>query len=309
MLRSNGTLVITGYALASPSAPLGVVLLNMDVSGTVLWHRYLEVDSGNFAYQTIEDDDNGLIVDAFSGSGTYDGLVFKLSSNALSVVCSRQFSSFDGDASIATLRVAPNSFITGGYIGGLSTAGSRGICIIRHNPLTGIQWAFTYCMDREEFLTDLIRTNDGNIIAVSIGQDSLTNLYHILLLKIDLAGNLIWSSRANGFNSYNLTWELYNIKELPDERLVLVGHRATSGSTTAAIVKITCAGVNNCSVIPSTLTRNALPIGFNSPIIGIIITSITETTRTAITLLSSSPMVQGPCNCPIVASFNTNNPG
>jgi hypothetical protein len=309
LLRSNGTLVVTGYALASPSAPLGIVLLNLDLNGLVLWHRYLQVNTGNFSYQTIEDDDKGLITNCFSGSGTYDGLVFKVDSNSNSVVWSRQFGSSSGDAAIASLKVGTNSFVTGGYIGGLSTAGNRDFCLIRFNPISGIQWAFTYGTSGEEFLTDLIRISDGNILAVGIGIDASTNTYSTILLKVDILGNIIWSTRANGLNRFNITNELGLIKELPNEGLVFVGNEAiTSFVSKAALVKVTCQGTNNCSVVPTVLTRNTLPVNFLTPSITISQPGFIESNRSASITGQSNAMIDTVCPCPITPSFTTNTP-
>ncbi len=109
----------------------------------------------------------------------------------------------------------------GGYVlaGKLANSIGSEIWVFKFDAADQLEWRKTYSGIGLFEASDIIETSDGNLLVAGTGPDPFLNTNQLepypLLLKIDIAGNLLWAKRYSQFGLFK------KLFETPDQGAIL----------------------------------------------------------------------------------------
>ncbi|MGB3546851.1 MAG: hypothetical protein WBA17_07740 [Saprospiraceae bacterium] len=235
---ADGNYAIVGQREINVGDANQVYLIKIDPRGDVIWSRtYPNQGVEQSGRQLTLTDDGGFLITGETQnppSNGQDALVIKVDENGLEQ-WRRSFGTNDQEVGVATV-VVPNGFILGARI--RQASGTKtGFSLSRLSENGTLQWTKVYGEeDTNENLTDLLRTQDDQLIAVG----TTNSLAKALMLKVDLNGDTTWVLEIDASDFED---EFLGVIEEKNGDLVAVGQTLpTTSDVDVLLVKVSADG-------------------------------------------------------------------
>ncbi len=137
------------------------------------------------------------------------------------------------------LPMTDGGYLIAGYTSN-STINDCDVYVIKTDALGNLVWTKTYGGNKPDFPYHMLATNDGNYFLVGYSQSYGGGDYDILLIKIDTAGNLLWTKTYGG-NGNDMARDVISTS---DGNYMIVGWSNSPGlaDQNANLIKIDPAG-------------------------------------------------------------------
>jgi hypothetical protein len=190
----------SGYALIGGSnyqGGGGMLLIKLKSDGDTLWSKIFDQMAGDHIKQCS---DGGFIIIGFSYTdSTYYDISIMKTNAAGDTLWVKKYKDLGWTGPEAVSETSDGGYIVAGGKGYSADANDpHDLLIMKINSLGDTIWAKRYGGNNDEFVNNMVRTNDGGFILVG-GTNSFGNGdYDILLTQIDSSGNLLWSKAYGG---------------------------------------------------------------------------------------------------------------
>lgn len=197
----NGNVIVTGLSWWGGTSG-DYYTIKYSLSGSLLWQYRLSQSGDDEAYAVITDDSGNVYVTGGSEGETsqLDFLTIKFTSGGfLSLM--RRYEGTGDDVDIAKKIVHNRSDYV--YVSGISIGpgGDHDIALVKYSTGLVQQWVQRFDPGGEEFMTDMVIDNAGDIYIT--GYTDFNDSKDMFLLKYDPAGTLQWVRYHNGMFSGN----------------------------------------------------------------------------------------------------------
>lgn len=192
---SDGTIILAGYFRGitgtDPTIRDGIILIKLDANGDYLWSRFLEKQlegSRRYPLDMIEDHNGDIrLLATFTSDYSPFFKIFTIPADGNpGLIEERVYSNSTSDFNHPkTIMQLPNGddFILGG-VGGFHVA--------RVDEVTG-DFVWRKNLDQNLMVETIFLNDDNELVVFANKQASATN-YPIVVLRMDLNGNVLWSS-------------------------------------------------------------------------------------------------------------------
>ena len=249
---SDGGYIACGFTTSDTIFSFGqMYIVKMDSLGKEEWQTYAGGPGKDYAFDIIEATDGTfLAVGTYSGFHRYstfeftdthsDLLVSKISANG-DVIWERRFGGIENELGRQIKQGSNGNF----YVIGSTQStgmGSFDLFLLEIDPNGNEIWSQTYGDVGFDYGSSLDIDPDGAIyIAGTTNVDSVTFETDIVVLKVDLAGNEIWSVTLGGLASDYGNF----VRSTPDGGCALIGNSKSFGNGRDDIffVKLTSNGI------------------------------------------------------------------
>ncbi len=222
---SDGGFIIGGTTMSFGQGLRDAYVIKTNDLGNISWTKVLGGYSGDVCINIQQTNDGGYIFTGAEysfGAGFSDYYLVKLN-NLGNMEWSKAIGGFNEEHSRIVKQTSDSGFV---IIGHTNTwgVGNWDILIVKTNQTGDFLWAKTYGGSNEEFLGNIIITdNDGLIIAgstLSFGSGSRD----LFIIKTDFDGNILWSYTYGSVNSESLPLGPDNaIQQTIDGGFVFIG--------------------------------------------------------------------------------------
>jgi hypothetical protein len=201
----NGYLVVGSTKSIVPNATLGWALM-LDKDGNTVWNKtYFENSGGELRYALNLTDGFLLVGNQFQESGDINGYVVKIDGQGVQLW--NVTLGATGTNKLFSAIAAPDGFVLFGLTSSYGIGASQG-WMVKLNTNGSIVWSKTYGDGADTALRSGVLAPDDNYVASGYTNKDGSGNYDFLLLKIDLAGSLVWNktySTATDQKAYSMT--------------------------------------------------------------------------------------------------------
>lgn len=221
----DGNLLLLGLTELSTGSPVfqvDILLIKVTPAGDTLWTRtYGDVGSFDVATGLLETDNGDILLLGPKNNGiTNDVRVFRLDAQG-QVIWQKTYNSPYNDNGLDIAAIGNDTY----FLLGRRQDGDDDFLLMKIDGQGNVLSTQTYGSPQYEEAHSIYKTKDGNFILCghSSGVDPLHDLY---LLKIDVAGNLLFEKYYGGAAHDGGT----DAAELPNGDLILVGETNSDGN-------------------------------------------------------------------------------
>jgi hypothetical protein len=192
-----------GYIIVSGTRSFGagngdVYLIKTDLNGVIQWTKTYGGINGDGAYSVKQTIDGGFIIAGStnsSGSGNSD--VYLIKTNTMGApIWQKIYGGSNIDVGTSVQQTIDQGFIINGRTNSFG-AGNYDFYVIKTDLSGDTLWTKAYGGMNDEFGYSIIQTDSG-YIASGFTKSFGAGLEDIYLIKMDTAGNLIWSKTIGG---------------------------------------------------------------------------------------------------------------
>jgi len=217
-IDQSGNIIVTGYprTYSTNTVEVGLLTLKYDNNGNLLWDRLIS-GTWAFAVRSIVDQSGNIYVTgrAWQYTATYDFVTVKYAPDGTQL----WFDTFDQNSGFhtptsMTLDQAGNLYITGGGLSG-------GLITVKYNSTGARQWV----REKPGSAGHSIKVDGNGGIFVTGSLWNAVTGDDMMLLKYDLAGNLVWE-KFYDFGNFEYG-RLINIDS--QSNIIITGQGAVQG--------------------------------------------------------------------------------
>jgi hypothetical protein len=230
---SDGGYAVAGRTTSFSTGDYDLLVLKLDPAGNLIWARTFGGTSGEGACSITQTLDGGLAVAGYTngfGAGTDDFIVLKLN-NAGNLIWARTFGGAGSDMAYSIIQASDGGLAVAGRTNSFG-AGSIDFLVLKVDSLGNLSWAKTFGGTDAEMAYSMIQTADSGYAVAGCTRSFTAGDYDFLVLRLDTAGNLIWS-RTFGLIDQDL---LYSITRTTDGGFTVAGQYEGSGSQNRLVV-------------------------------------------------------------------------
>ncbi len=221
-----------GFIISGFSTEFGygdqVYLMKTDADGNLVWDTTYGGTNQDYGRAVQQTADGGYIIAGYSYSfGGGDADVWLLRTNSSGdTLWTRTYGSPNGDEHAFDILIAPDS----GYVMVGTTesfgSGPYDVYVIRTEADGDTLWARWFGGSSSDNGQRAYFTNDGNIVIVGYTYSYGAGENDVYLLKIDMDGNLLWSTTFGGiWSDYG-----YAVKQTADDEYIIGGRTRSFGA-------------------------------------------------------------------------------
>jgi hypothetical protein len=192
-------------------------IVKLGLEGNLIWQKGYGGNSNDYARSVIEGTDGSLVVagtsqsdsgDVSANHGRLDFWVIKLNSSG-SLLWSKSFGGSNDDQAFSVIEssegdiiIAGSSQSNDGDVGG--NKGGSDFWVVRLNSSGSLVWSKNFGGSENDYAHSVIEDSNGNLIVCGSSQSSNGDITSnngnsdYWIIKLDLAGNLIWSNNFGG---------------------------------------------------------------------------------------------------------------
>ena len=195
-LTDDGGFIITGETESFGAYREDIILVKTDANGDTIWVRTYGTEGDDCGQEVIQTNDGGFLIGGAVDITAYelemDFLVMKVDENGDSL-WSYTYDGGEIDCAYGLVELEDGSLIAAGVEDGSFTGGSGDVLMVKFDSQGNFIWQRTYDNHERDCAYDVALTEDGHLI---LGGSTVEDPYapggHIMLMKTDLEGNLIW---------------------------------------------------------------------------------------------------------------------
>jgi len=221
---SDGGFIVAGFTNSSGNGGYDGYLAKLNSDGWPIWERTFGGSDWDFFHSVIERPDGGFMAagETFSnGSGDSDAWLVHVSDDG-DLIWEDQYGGIEGDLARSIIHCSSGGYL---FAGETTVGGDQDAWIVRVDDAGGTLWTSTQGGDSLDIVNSVVETIDGGFAAVGTTKsfNTVTEAYHF---KVDVTGVLVWEWNWGQVNDQ----ESFDVKELPDGRLLSTGYVTSGGS-------------------------------------------------------------------------------
>jgi hypothetical protein len=246
---SDGGYLLPGRISSDRFFTSQAYLVKTDASGNVEWSKRYFNSSFTFIYDLEKTNDNNYVFLAHDENNSSDSAcVVKVNSTGNVIWCRYFFSSSEY---VDGYGLTPTS--DGGYvITGETHAGNKNGFVLKIDGDGNYKWSKSTNAAAENaniVFNDVVETSDGGYVAA--GQYYSSGSVYFYFLKLNNAGDLVWTKRLSYGDGYNA---LYRLIRTMDGGYIAIGTSAGGGQPENGLFIKFDANFNTCYTVVSTGT-------------------------------------------------------
>ncbi|RJP82180.1 MAG: hypothetical protein C4524_01185, partial [Candidatus Zixiibacteriota bacterium] len=194
-----GDIVVAGYTDSSASGSRDMLLLRLHPDGSPVWHRTFGGTGIDEARALIQTDDGGYMVAGSTNQSStqgFDMYMVKTDMNGI-VEWSRSYGGPAAEIAYLVLSLPDGGYLLAGTTYSFGAGNGDG-WVVRTDAAGNQLWAHTYGSTGTDWFLDALPTTDGNYLLVGYTQTAGANTHDAWVVKMDPAGNEIWSRTYGG---------------------------------------------------------------------------------------------------------------
>ncbi|MGP8216500.1 MAG: T9SS type A sorting domain-containing protein [Bacteroidia bacterium] len=193
-----------GFAIAGYTAFCDLCFTNMlisklDSTGNLKWAEAIGGKNNDTAFSMVQTNDGGYalagVTDSY-GAGGDDAYLVKLDS-AGNILWSKTIGGTGDDAAYSVIQTNDGGYALAGATTSFG-AGGDDVYVIKLDSAGNLQWTRTLGGTNNDIGKSIVQTNDGGYAIAGITYSSGSGVNDAYLIKLDSAGNLIWSNAMLG---------------------------------------------------------------------------------------------------------------
>ncbi|MBC8385481.1 MAG: Ig-like domain-containing protein [Candidatus Cloacimonetes bacterium] len=215
-----------GYVIVGTSNS-DILLLKVDYYGNEEWRQYFGGSSGEWGQSVRQTTDNGYIIVGYTnsyGAGLSDIWLIKTDLNGFE----EWNQTFGGNGTDKGYSVCQTS--DGGYVitGAKEevVSGPDDVWLIKTDENGNEEWNQLFGDSDNQICRSVIQTNDNGFIITGYGKEQPNTDWRLLLIKVDMLGNIEWDNYFGGSDSdYG-----YEVKQTDDGGFIITGMTYSFGN-------------------------------------------------------------------------------
>jgi len=220
-----------------------IIVLKATKTGDVIWRKQLYTGKESWAMgiaQMTDDQGDCLFVCGFTSrnnpNNSYDVLLIKFNT-AGDTIWSKSYSRAGSEFGYAIVSTKDKNLLIAGHSQAAGTGTEGDFFLMKLNSSGDTLWTKSYPKQGDEYLNDLIRTQDGGFVLNGLSSH-LNATSELCLLKVNAAGDIQWyqTTAANGYR------EGWSVIEQTDGNLLTCGSTRTGAIDNVLLMKYDPAG-------------------------------------------------------------------
>ena len=200
---------------------------------SLTWARAYGGERNEYISSVLITSDGGVAIVGYSSSfdeGKYDFLIIKLDM-AGEIEWIKTYGGDEWDYPRCATQTSDGGFLVGGYTSSFGCSDGD-FFILKLGSKGDISWGKTLGGGNYDRVNSLVQTSDGGFLLSGATESFGEGKRDVLLIKIDLNGNLVWAKTYGGADDD----EMYSFLETSDGDLVFAGYTVSFGDVNRDIL-------------------------------------------------------------------------
>ncbi|MBU0691704.1 T9SS type A sorting domain-containing protein [bacterium] len=264
---TDGGYILLGWTSSYGAGSDDTWLLKVDSEGDSLWSRTFGGSSIDFCYEVKQTSDGGYILTGYTGSFgavNHDIWLIKTDANGDSL-WTRMYGGSEQEEARSVVQTPDGGYLIAGW-GRTLTPGNTNFIAIRTDANGDSLWGRTYGGEASDFSNTARPVMGGGYVIAGRSYSFANGLYDIWMLRINEAGDSLWSASWGGPDADHCI----SLLQLPDASFVLAGLTSTEGAGLQFYLQKTTPDPlpidDYRSSQPLTVSLTACPNPFNSEV-------------------------------------------
>lgn len=200
---TDGDLFVAGYSAPAQHGMKDFLVINIQPSGNIGWQKCYGGSENDFARGIYLTPEHDLLIcgTTFSfGAGEDDILLLKTDVNG-NLIWQKTFGGSASETGQKVLQSGDGNYLVLGTTGSIG-AGNRDVLLIKTDTNGNQLWEKTYGTSGYQCASDIIETNENELMILGSGDIHGVDFLDIYLVKTDADGNQIWAKEFNCASDY-----------------------------------------------------------------------------------------------------------
>ena len=264
---SDGGFICAGIGNSFVDASIEFYLVKTNASGDTIWTKTYGTEFTDFANGVELCSDGGFLLAGYSSANNHDIFIVKVNSLG-EIEWTKTVGGEGEDYATGAFETSDGGYLVYGSSSSFNTLGNMRNYLMKIDRSGDTLWTASPGASGDYFAEGFIKSDDGNYLLTGCFYPDDNNASDAYLIKIDDAGNILWSRRYlsdNQFFEYG-----YDLCKTPDGGYVLTGSQAPDavGSNCNVLVartgpEITPVENSRAGAIPDNYALAAYPNPFN----------------------------------------------